>query len=316
VPDGDSNDPAAMTSEPYRFANFPFGAAVVMKFPGGFTTFDKPVASIPQPSTSVEPTDLTLPQPFGGVQLGWTGPRWTFSTQDSSWTPVGGDWNTCFEYTDRTVWGDSPEGPADPAECASLTPYPNDQLLYRSYKGQVYTGPWNTDGGVTFSWVPDESDDEIVFAVKFLKDVDPTDDAFVYRAARNGDGSLRSAQVCEDGTYEFDEARFGGGDEGGYSVALQGNPSEVLAQVVCKADNNGQFTLTQDMLADAFDYAVERNGGGAIFMMGRMTSTAAVIPAVKDQYDQIHEVSPVKVSAKAVKVGRFFWDPSTFGGAQ
>jgi hypothetical protein len=319
APNG-SPDPEAMVEVPYRFANFPFGEQVQLFFPGGFTTFDKPVASIPIPSSAIDPTLLTLPEPLGGIQIQWEGTKYRFDNNESEWFTETGPQNVCFEFTDRTRWGDPAEGPTVPSDCTSLTPYPRPAIFFRTYRGQMYTGPWEADDGrIQFTWEPDQSEDDLTFAVKFLAPVDPTGDNFVYRAVdRNGDGQYRPAQVCEDGEYIFDEARFGDGD-GGTSVALQGNPSEVLAQVVCKLENDGEFTLDQSMLEEAMRYAVDRGGDGAIFMMGRSRTVEASIPPVKDPFDQFHDVNPVVVSARTVRIGRFFWDPDvidSLGGAE
>lgn len=318
VPAADGSlDPRDMVEVPYRFANFPFGDDLTLQFPGGFTSFDKPVASIPRPSASIDPTILRMPQPVGGVQLQWDGPKWTYSLAERTWERTEGTVNTCFEFVDRNAFGGGE--PGSPSDCNELTPYPNGEFTYNIFRGQMYTGPWDaTDGQVTMSWEPDESEDTIVVAVKFLAGVDPQDDAFVYRAVEQG-GEYRDARVCESGEYVFDDEAYGDGDDvpyaedGEVSVALQGNPSEVLSQVVCSVPNDGSFSLTQDVLAEAMEYAVDRGGSGAIFLFGRDSTVEASIPAVKDPYDQIHDVNPVKVSARTVRVGRFYWDPATAG---
>jgi hypothetical protein len=323
VPAEGSDDPADMVEVPYRFANFPFGEEVTLQFPGGFTTFDRPVASIPHPSASVDPTVLTLPQPVGGVQLDWNGPKWAYQLGSGgfSWgLAEGTTHSTCLEFTDRTQYGDPAAPPESPDECGLITPYPG--RYYKTFKGQMYTGPWSTDDKqVMFSWVDDGSDDEMVVAVKFLAGVDPTDDNFVYGAVATGDPDTpyRSAQVCEVPEYIFDSGRFSN-EDGSTILSLQGNPSDVLAQVVCKVDKSaGSFALTQEILQDGLDYARERGGGGAIFLVGRVRDVEAQIPGVKDPYDQLHDVNPIKIATRAVKVGRFFWDfeaDSPAGGEQ
>lgn len=310
VPAEGSSNPADMVEVPYRYANYPFGEDVTLQFPGGFTTFDRPVASIPHPSASIDPTVLRLPQPVGGVQLDWTGPKWQYAVGEGGFAWRSSDQTehtTCLEFTDRTQYGDGP--PAAPEDCAGLTAYPGQ--YYLNFKGQMYTGPWSTDDQrVSFSWADDDSDDDMVIAVKFLAGVDQTNENFVYGAVATGDfdNPYRPAQVCEDAEYVFDSGRYSN-EDGSTILSLQGNPSEVLAQVVCKVDKGaGEFALTQDILQDAFDYARERDGGGAIFMVARARDFEADIPAVKDPYDQVHEVNPIKIATRAVKVGRFFWD--------
>lgn len=323
APTGDSNDPLDMEQVTYRPENFPFGRPVKLSWPGGFTTFDKPVGSIPQPFNP-DSSLLNLPQSLDAVKIDWQGPRYTYSIADRAFSTTGEteEVSACFEFLNRLEWGGT--SPTDVAECAQGVSYPREQGTYRSFNGQMYTGPWATEEGVTFSWDPADSDDTVVFAVKFLAAVDITQPDFNYRSAYvtpdRPENGLRAAQVCEtedDGVdYRFDEDRYGAADSP--SAALQGNPSEVLAQVVCNVPKaEGSFTLTQDLLDDAMDYATARGAGGALFMMGRTQTVKVATPDVKDPYDQRHEVSPVLVSAKAIKIGRFFWDVEpTAGGDQ
>ena len=93
---------------------------------------------------------------------------------------------------------------------------------------------------------------------------------------------------------------------------LQGNPNEVIAQVVCNVPKSeGSFTLTQDHIADAYNYARSRGAEGSIFMLGKSQVQEVAIPAVKDPYDQRHDVNPVFVTAKTIKIGRFYWTPES-----
>ncbi|MFK7928627.1 MAG: hypothetical protein AB8H79_10605 [Myxococcota bacterium] len=319
-----SDDPLDMEVVEYRPANFPFGRPMKMSWPGGFTSFDKPVGSIPQ-SFQPDGALITLPQSLDAVKMDWTGPLYKYSIQDRQFVSGGESEtvSTCWEFTSRLEWGGGP--PADVADCLNEVGYPRDQFVYRAFGGQMYTGPWATEDGVTFSWEPDESDDTIVLAVKFLAPLDLTQPDFNYRSAPidpdNFDLGFRPAQVCEteeDGVdYRLDEANYS--PDGSTSAALQGNPSQVLAQVVCNIPKqDGNFTLAQSTIADAYDYAKSKGAGGALFMMGRTQSVEVATPDVKDPYDNRHEVSPILLSTKAIKIGRFFWDEDTSadGGAQ
>jgi len=51
-----------------------------------------------------------------------------------------------------------------------------------------------------------------------------------------------------------------------------------------------------------------------VFYFSRGTETEVTVPAAKDQYDQGHDISPIKVTSRAVRVGRFHWTAT--GGGQ
>lgn len=321
IPDPDgSPDPADMVEVAYRPKNFPFGSGMSMEWPGGFTTFDKPVGSIPRPYAPDSPT-ITLPQQVEGVKIDWTGPRYAYSFNEADYVAnEGTDWSTCFEFTSPFEFGDG--APASREDCNQLTSPPTGPGIYNTYRGQVYTGPWETDEGVTFTWADgaDESDDVVTFAVKFLAPIDETADTFRSRQVRADylESGFRNARVCEDEAdgafYRFNEENWGA--VGDRDVVLQGDPGNVLAQVVCNVPkDSGSFTLTQDKLQKAYDYAISKGGEGAIFMLGRQQVAEVAIPPVKDPYDQKHDVNPMYVTAKTVQIGRFYWNDPTAGEA-
>jgi len=323
IPDPDgSNALGDMVEVPYRTANFPHGEGVSLQWPGGFTTFDKPVGSVPVPYRPDNAT-ITLPQEWSGVHMTWNGPRYYYSFADQDYiTNEPADYSTCFEFTSPLEFG-SDGAPTSAADCADLTSPPREPGLYNAFRGQMYTGPWETQDGVTFAWNPDESDDTVSVAVKFLAPIDTSSSSFTSRqVALNPDDPederiYRDAQVCEDGTvdgaeFRFDEEQWA--PDGNLEAVLQGNPNEVVAQVVCNVPKeSGEFTLTQDMVADAFEYARSRGAAGSIFMVGKQQTSEVAIPAVKDPYDQRHDVNPVFVTAKTIRIGRFYWNFATEG---
>ena len=116
------------------------------------------------------------------------------------------------------------------------------------------------------------------------------------------------AQVCEeveDTSFIFDEDRY---TEGGQLLStLQGDPSSKMAEVTCRLANDGTFTLTEEMLEDALAYGQMRGIGGVVFYLSRETEAEATMPAAKDLYDQRHDITPVRLTARSVRIGRFWW---------
>lgn len=305
VPNPDAPDDAlSMVEEAYRFNNFPFGEEVSFNFPGGFSRFNQPVSSIPRPSTSVDPNVMMLPEQLGDVRMTWDGPKYTFDGSSGFVPGESGDQSTCFEFYRK---GDSvPEGLEG---CATGSNPPSGQFNYDSFKGQMYTGPWETDSGVTFEWDPGENEGNMVLAIRVLAELDITDDSFSYPAVELENGDFRRAQVCEEGSestsFIFDEDRYLEGDQ--LLSTLQGDPSSKMAEVTCRLANDGSFTLTEEMLEDALAYGQMRGMGGVVFYLARETEAEATVPAAKDLYDQRHDISPVRLAARSVRIGRFWW---------
>lgn len=322
LPAEDSNQLADMEEVVYRSANFPFGAGVAIEWPGGFTTFDKPVGSVPLPYRTEEAI-LNLPQSLGGVQVSWNGPRYTYDRLAEQINEVeAAPVTTCLEYTSPLEYGGG-NAPTSPADCVELTSPPNGAAVYNQYKGQMYTGPWETQDGVTFTWEGEATDDTVTFAVKFLAPIDReasnlTSNQIQLDVPRGQPDAFRDARVCElnDAVARFDEEQWLT-EQGELRPVLQGDPQSVISQVVCNVPKgSGSFTLQQEALQRAYDFAVERGAAGSLFMMGRQTTAEVAIPDVKDPYDQRHNVDPIFVTAKTVRIGRFQWDVPTSAPAQ
>ena len=78
-------------------------------------------------------------------------------------------------------------------------------------------------------------------------------------------------------------------------------------EVTCRLANDGTFTLTEEMLEDALAYGQMRGIGGVVFYLSRETEAEATMPAAKDLYDQRHDITPVRLTARSVRIGRFWW---------
>jgi len=300
--DGDAN-PRSMAQQVWKYANYPFGSEMVFSFPGGFSRFDQPVGSIPRPSSSVGNTSVQLPDALGGVLLEWDGPRYDNLGELLS---EDGLQSRCIEY-----YGERETAPASAVDCDTPAELPGDDT-YDSFVGQIYTGPWDAaDGRVNFHWTPKEHGDQVALTVRFMAAVDRTNPDYLVPQV---DG--RPALACEEEDAEFvlDESLFPDGEP---ALALQGDPMSRMAEVTCLLKDDGEYSLKNEQLEDALEYAQAHGAGGAVFFLSRGTETEVEVPAAKDQYDQKHDITPIKVTTRAVRVGRFHWSPvSTSGGEE
>ncbi len=298
-------------------ANFPFGQEVEYSFPGAVAGQEQPIASLPRPSAAVDGGDkrFNLPNAPGGVQLAWNGPAY-----DSFGREVGsGAQSTCLSFAAPS------EAPVDAAACGTV---PSGD------SGQIYTGPWSTEEGVTFNWTPSaEGGETVSLAVRFLGPVDQDDAAFKERvvlvqpdaaaqrawSAAQRDGDIpsdatipvgrRAPQACEDPskvTAEFDD-QFSRAD-GELVPALRGDPFNNVAEVTCRLKDDGSYTLTSAQLEQAMTYAKRMGAQGAIFYFARSTEVDAAVPPVKGQFGQRLDISPIKLTSRAVDIGRFWYE--------
>lgn len=302
VPGEDATNPRAMIEEVYSPPNYPFGEEMTYRFPGGVTRHDMPISSIPRPSSAAAtPPTVTLPADPGGVLLRWNGPRF-----DGEGEIIGeeGEQAQCLEF-----YGDGRETPpATAADCASTTPeYPTGETEFDRFPGQIYTGPWDTeDGKLTIEWERRDNSDQVTFAVRFLAAVDPSDTTFA--TAMHGD---RPATACEeaDATYAVDPEVL-------ESPAMKGDPLSRMVEVSCMFEDDGIEEIDLSKFADALEYTATHSAGGVLFFFGRGTEAAVDVPPAKDAYDQLHEISPVLITTRATRIGRFHWDGAPAGGEE
>lgn len=204
--------------------------------------------------------------------------------------------------------------------------------------GQIYTGPWDTTDGVTFHWDSKDGIDDVVLSVRFLGAVDRTADTF--KVARVGldapsevqtawddlvaDGDAtgdlppgyRAALACDAETGDVDDARelqwvFNPTLENADGTpidSLRGDPTYNLVEVSCRLEDDGEFTLTNSHLANGLRYASQHGAEGALFYFSRSTEAEATVPDVRDQAGFRRDISPIKIRANAVSVGRFWID--------
>ncbi len=319
VPVEGNDDPLAMTERVLRPANFPFGEEIDVSFPGGLAIERAPVGSLPMPSASEGNEPLHLPTEQEGVRLSWNGPMYNLVGDTLS---EGDGQAACLDY----FWPENVPVPADAAGCSDAA------NAYDGEDGQVYTGPWDTtDGQVKFEWtVPeDKHEDELVsLSIRLLGAVDREDFEYFGTYMVNHDGGDarcgRAAMSCEEGEWVFSpdymdidwvdplDAQCGDGkydlDEAPLSTSLQGDPMHTMAEVTCRLADDGEFMLTNDIMATAYHYAELYGAEGAVFLFTRTNSLDMRVPDVKDTYDNRREIWPVKVYGRTVEMGRFWWN--------
>jgi len=297
VPDSSApDDPLQMTPHTYRRANFPFGELVTFTFPGGFSRMDQPVASIPRPSGEI---NFRMPDEIGGVLLEWNGPRY-----DANGTILStGAQKRCFEFYEGRE--DDPEMARE--ACDTLLETPTDYDSYNSFVGQMYTAPWDTsDGTVKLVWEPKGHAALVTLTVRFMKAFDREDPQYAYEAVQMPNGEYRPAQPCEDGEFIYDEEQYEPGGE--LLSSLRGDPFDQSINVVCLLEDDGEYELKSDVFARALAHAEEREMGGVVFFLSRGVMHDVEVPPAKDRWDQRHDISPVRILAQSVRIGRFWWE--------
>jgi hypothetical protein len=100
------------------------------------------------------------------------------------------------------------------------------------------------------------------------------------------------------------------GYDGTLVPSMQGNPFDNVAEVTCRLADDGEFVLTQEHVLEAVTYARRVGAEGAVFYFARSTGAEAVVPDVKNGYDERLAISPMKLTSRAVEIGRFWFDPS------
>lgn len=320
-------------------ANWRPGATVTVRFPGGLPPEEATFGAIPMPLAANGMANThTLPQDLPELMLSWVGPAYQLDpatgTVAADADAGGGLVNKCFQFGETT---DVPEASED---CASLALNRAENDFGQALPiGQIYTAPWSTESGLNITWSPRESEstsDKIIVGVRILGPVDFDDEykrvsevevpatshlmdrwesmvdaGFVSDDERPAESVTREALACESAdegemSWAIDPTLI---DESGEPVlGLQGEPSRVLAEVVCNVSDDGSFLLTPGLFDEALAYADQNEAAGAIFYVARTTATDLDTPDVRDRYGQRRPAEPVRVSTSTARFGRFHWD--------
>ncbi|MCB9761925.1 MAG: hypothetical protein H6739_19010 [Alphaproteobacteria bacterium] len=338
APDGSGS----LTEQVLRPANFTHGESVSFRFAGGIPPLEAPVSSIPRSSASVGVDQpLALPSQTQSLRISWNGPAY-----DGKGALVGeGAFSTCVQFIGDALEYGSLTDEELAAYCAELQPPPDEE----DFPGQIYTGPWDTSAsgdvpeGVKFEWAPGSADTEetVSLNVRFLAPVDQTNDNFlVGRVPVTATASVqqswdldssrglvegnlpqgyRSTLACDDDAsnsapveWIFDPTLLR--SNGDPILSMQGDPTSNLVEVSCRLEDDGEFLLTNEHLADALAYANRKNAGGAIFYFSRSTDLEAEVPAVRDQEGYKREITPIIIRSHSVDIGRFWLGPDALGG--
>lgn len=333
--DRDGQALAEMEAEILNRRNFPFGEQTIVSFPGALPPLEATFSSIPMPS-DLEGTPHILPTRPAGVMMTWDGPQYS-----ADGIEVGfGSASTCMQFVAHDT------APASPVDCIAYQDLGEPEDADHLPRGQMYTAPWETDGGITFEWLTSSSDvdDVVSVSVRFLGPVDedddslveavvtvpPSDDAVDAWSTAQSRGQIpegvsipdgrRAARVCEepgDFEYQFDDIYRQGS---GYIPSLQGSPLRTMAEVVCnigdateevveregESYNIARFTLTADMLEEAITYGRQQGAMGAVFVFSRSTKTPLTLPPVRDYMGNRRNTGDVLMISNAVQMGRFW----------
>jgi hypothetical protein len=322
----DTTDLKTWQEEDVGRPNFPFGEQVSFSFKGAIPAAEATFGSIPQPFDSGE--IHPLPSKSNGVLLSWVGPQFS---GDGIQLSDEGENSVCMQYASS---GETPENPADCIDYITIEPPKEGQFD----RGRMYTGPWDTEGGVLVKWIPSASgiDEKISISVRFLGDVDEGYDPFVEEVVimdKNSDvqaawdaairsGTIPEGAECpetgsrpalpcdEDIAFEFDPALRRGD---GYIPSMQGDPLSTLAETTCTVDDvAGEFLISEEVLEQALSYARQHKAKGAIFYINRTTKTVLDIPPARDSYGSKKEAGEMLIVSNAVQIGRFWVQPGTF----
>lgn len=326
----ETTDLAAWNSEEVSVGNFPFGENVIFSFKGAIAAEEATFGTIPQPYHSLYHSGLThtLPTRGQGVTVSWAGKRYS---GDGLVLAEEGEHMVCMQFS---TTGEAPESAEDCVDVIEVEAPKEGQFD----RGQMYTGPWDSTGGVKIQWIPSESaNEEIVsISVRFLGGIDEEDDSFIEEVVmvpKNANtevawnGAINSGAIpegtecpaegsrpllpCDDEfVAEFDPSLRRGDN---YIPSMQGNPLNNLAETTCNVnDADGEFIITEDILEDAITYAKQHNAAGAIFYFNRTTKTAFPLPPARDAYGSKKEPGDMLVVSNSVQIGRFWVEKGTF----
>jgi hypothetical protein len=330
----EQTDLSGWNEEAVGEGNYPFGEFVEFSFKGAIPPDSATFGSIPQPyKSSVTGAMHNLPTRTQGIMLTWSGPKFS---GDGILVDEDGEQSVCMQYSSSGVGADG-SAPTSPTDCIDIIEV-EDPKEGQFDRGQMYTGPWDSQNGVTVKWVPSAQDvgETVSISVRFLGTIDEEDSSFVEEVVlvdKNGDvqgawdAAIRSGTIpegaecpevgsrpalpCDDNIdFEFDPTLRRGS---GYTPSMQGNPLKNVVETTCTVqDASGEFTITNDILEKSLTYAKQHNAKGAIFYLNRTTKSTFDVPDVRDAFGTKKQPGDVLVVSNSVQIGRFWVRDGTF----
>ena len=161
-----------------RAANWKHGARIDIDFPGGIPPQDASVSAIPMPlAAQGADTEHYLPGAPDGVMMTWTGPSYD---ADGNVTESA-EQRRCLTFADMNYVPETPEDclernlpDAGVGTAVDDIVASDGGVVLSKLQGQMYTGPWSTDTGVTFEWPKTElsANESVVIGIRLLGEVD------------------------------------------------------------------------------------------------------------------------------------------------
>lgn len=322
--------------------NWAFGEPVTMHFDGGVPPDGAPVPSIPFSSDSADervgkeagdptifapaellgvrlgnlasgegarpmryaPTEQGLPSPLEGdsvLHVTWDEPAAVPESGDAPMVTVA------IKLLRAATDGTAPEGATRcvPAEAPEVPAGGRDDLWLTDYtqvKGAWCDTAFEPDLGIG----NDES------GLDYLSSSDTCHDGL----DSDGDGTCDEGGCEQDGQWLFPDpdcsrhqyetsacgsdgyCRPVGGDRGGDGL---------IGQLVCSADDDGEFVVSQEEIADLVTAAAGQAVAGAVVVVTRTNETLITVPMVRDQLGNQEDINPVRLRVSQAQYGRLLW---------
>lgn len=322
--------------------NWVFDEDVYLHFTGGLPPENAPVASIPRPSDAAD--DSVVPEKEAGdplvhapIDLGLVmvsnredgedavamrfspgndlpDPRLNDGVIHVSWQAPPEDDRVSEVTVSIKVLGPDPGEPLDDGNlCIPAAPVAEDDKDAAGLWLTEYTdgkSRWCDPG-----WEPDPSlgNDE------FGLDYDSADDTCHNGEDDNNDGLCdESGCLADDGvTWLSPDPNCGRHELKTLSCGSDGlcrriggdrNPEGHLADLVCTATDDGQFTVAADMIEEMIAAVGDENARGALLSVARITENEITVPMVRNQIGNQDDINPVRFRAAQVEFGRLGWE--------
>ncbi len=336
-----------LTGHPVLGANFAFDQEVRLEWDGGVPPAGAPVASIPQPSWAPDertgkpegsPTIYAPPRLesvlVSNSESGTAGTPIAFTpTTEYPANPLSGEgdvvhvqwepWEDAAEHNGFVVIqikalaqeeeGDLLPCPWDPNQECECVPYgqgPSDLYCDTGYvedtsivgtesdyshgddcaDGVDNDGDFHCDSdGCICEWDPDH----------------PTCPEWM-------DGMWLGPDDSCPRHYKTRECRSVGGQNRCFNVGGDRNPDAGIGELTCTVADDGDFVISEKDMAELLAQIGDRELGGALLMVGRVTEERVRMPMVRDEIGNAVDIGDIRLRMSNITVGRL----ATEAGAQ